>query len=148
MRIEASATIERPVAAVWAFLADPSNNPRWDPGTLEVRPTSEGPIGVGSTLDAVVDLLGRQTVGVRFTAFEPDRELRFEFVSGFMTPTNVAYRLTSLDPERTRLTRVLEPRLRGRWRLLWPVFVWMARRHRADEVSSLKRILEAEASNR
>ena len=148
MQIEATATIERPITEVWAFLADPTNNPKWDPGTLEVQQTSDGPIGVGSTLDAVVDLLGRQTVGVHFIAFDPPNELRFEFVSGFLTPTNVAYRLESVDPGRTRLTRVLEPRLRGGFRLLWPLFVWAARRHRADEVSNVKRILEADASER
>jgi uncharacterized protein YndB with AHSA1/START domain len=147
VRIEASATIERPIAAVWEYLADPANNPKWDPGTLEVRQTSEGPIGVGTTLDVVVDLLGRQSLGVRITAFEPERELRFEFVSGFMKPTRVAYRLAAVDPRRTRLTRVFEPELSGRWRLLWPVLVWMARRHRADEVSNVKRILEATSSN-
>jgi len=25
---------------VWAFIADPANNPKWDPGTLAVRRTS------------------------------------------------------------------------------------------------------------
>ena len=33
------------------------------------------------------------------------------------------------------------------WTLLWPLFIWFARRHRGDEVSNVKRILEAERSS-
>jgi len=148
MKIEAAATIERPVEAVWEFMAEPSNNPKWDPGTLEVRQTSEGPIGVGTTLIAVVEFLGRRELGVRITSFEPHHEFRFEFVSGPVTGTRTRYAVDRLDAARTRLTRSVDLRLRGWWTLLWPLLAWSARRHRADEVSNVKRILEAERSDR
>jgi uncharacterized protein YndB with AHSA1/START domain len=142
MRIAASTIVDRPIGRVWEFISDPRNTPRWDPGTLEVRQTSEGPLGVGTTLAAVVDFMGRRTLGVRITTFAPNAELAFEFVSGFMKPTRVRYLVVRADDDRTTLKRVIEPRLSGWLRLLWPLFAALARAGREEEVSAVKAILE------
>ena len=142
MKVAASVIIERPVEAVWEYIADPANNPEWDPGTIEVRQTSPGPIGVGTTLIAVVDMLGRRELGVRIITFEPKRELQFVFVSGVIAGSKTRYALQSLDGGRTRLTREADAHLNGWWRLLTPLASWLAARSRADEVSNVKRILE------
>jgi carbon monoxide dehydrogenase subunit G len=143
VKIAASTDIERPLETVWTFMVDPANNPKWDPGTLEVRQTSAGPMGVGTTLIATVDLLGRRDLDVRIIGFDPLRSVSFEFVSGPVVGTRVRYDMDSTGGSRTRLTRSFEPRLKGAWRLLIPLVSWSARRHRADEVASVKRILEA-----
>lgn len=143
MRIVASTEIDRPLESVWAFIADPANNPKWDPGTLEVRQTSGGSLGVGSTLVATVDLFGRRDLDVRIVAFEPSRSVGFDFVSGPVNGTRVRYDVEPVDGRRTRLTRSIEPRLRGAWAVLGPLVGWSARRHRSDEVEAVKRILES-----
>ena len=92
MKTAASTEIGRPVEEVWAFIADPANNPKWDPGTRAVRQTSDGPIRVGTTLVATVELLGRRDLDVRIIGFEPERSLSFEFVSGPVTKNPGALR--------------------------------------------------------
>lgn len=78
MRVEASAVIARPVAAVWAFYAEHhiENHPRWDP-TIELEATSSGPIGVGTVIKRRVDRFGRITEGtMEVIEFEPETAMR------------------------------------------------------------------------
>jgi uncharacterized protein YndB with AHSA1/START domain len=51
MKVEASVMIDRPVEEVWEFIMDLSKVPTWDTSISEVRETSTGPIGVGSTFE-------------------------------------------------------------------------------------------------
>lgn len=59
-RFEESVQIARPPDEVFAFVADPRNDARWTPQIEEMRKTSEGSLGVGSTFEVVVNLLGRR----------------------------------------------------------------------------------------
>ena len=47
-KIEANVIIDRPVEDVWSFMLDVSSLPKWIPGNLEGKVTSEGPIGMGT----------------------------------------------------------------------------------------------------
>ena len=58
IRFEESAVIERPVADVFALAADPTNDPLWASAVAEASQTSEGPLGVGTTFEQVLRLLG------------------------------------------------------------------------------------------
>jgi hypothetical protein len=138
----ASTEIGRPVDAVWAFIADPANNPKWDPGTFEVRQTSDGALGVGTRLVATVELMGRRDLDIVITGFDPGRTVSFEFRSGPVAGTRVRYDTEPVATSVTRLTRSFELHLHGAWLVLWPLVAWSARRHRADEVMNVRRILE------
>ena len=48
-KIEASVMIARPVEEVWKFVTDVEKMAKFDPGVLETKLTSPGPIGIGST---------------------------------------------------------------------------------------------------
>lgn len=74
LRVETSVRIARPPADVFAFIADPTNLPQWDPAIREVRPSQDGPVGPGSGLTVVAEEAGRHVeVATRVTEFEPDR---------------------------------------------------------------------------
>ncbi len=78
-RVEASAQIPASPEAVFAFLADPANLPRWQAGILSAERTSPDPLGVGSTARVVRELAGqRLTVDLALTQFEPGRRLTLE----------------------------------------------------------------------
>lgn len=53
IKIEQSVIIHRPVEEVWQFMSNVENVTKWDRGVLQARQTSEGPLGVGSTLQTV-----------------------------------------------------------------------------------------------
>jgi Polyketide cyclase / dehydrase and lipid transport len=57
---EVVTVIGRPAEAVFAVVRDVAKTPLWTPGLLEVRRTSEGPLGVGATLVYVGTFLGRR----------------------------------------------------------------------------------------
>lgn len=47
--VEASITINRPIAEVFAFVTDFSKATQYQPGIIEARVTSSGSVGVGTT---------------------------------------------------------------------------------------------------
>ena len=77
MRWLASSTtveIDRPIAEVWAFIADLENMPQWVNGVTEPAHTSTGPFGEGSTFTSLYTYACRtHSVSYAVTAFEPPR---------------------------------------------------------------------------
>ena len=56
---EVVTVIERSVEEVFAVVQDVTKTPLWEPGLLEVRRASEGPLGVGATIIYMGTFLGR-----------------------------------------------------------------------------------------
>jgi carbon monoxide dehydrogenase subunit G len=140
--ITQSVTIDRPVEAVWDFIGDFENTTRWSRGVLEARQTSDGPLGVGSTLQTVVTAFGRRrTADYLVTEYEPNHGFAFEVTSGPMT-SRARY---SVEPAGagTRLTASGEAEVTGLYRLLAPILVRTLKRHSQDDLTNVKRILEA-----
>lgn len=80
MHIAESVTIERPVAEVFAYVADVRNDPTWQRGVTSVQ--VGGPPGVGGKVVQMRNVLGRQVEGTAIcTRFEPEREIAFEGTS-------------------------------------------------------------------
>lgn len=81
-RLQREIVIGAPPEAVFAYLSQPERLPEWTPGVLAVRRTSAGPVGVGTTTEALVEAFGvRQTLLGRCTVFEPPRRLVVENVT-------------------------------------------------------------------
>jgi uncharacterized protein YndB with AHSA1/START domain len=71
--ITQSVTVNRPAEEVWDFISNFENTTRWSRGVLEARQTSDGPLGVGSTLHTVVKAFGRRrTADYLATEYEPN----------------------------------------------------------------------------
>ena len=83
IKVELSIVINRPVAEVFAFVADPSNNKKWQEGLVESRLTSPGPVGLGAQITDVRKFLGREMDSkLEVTAFEPNKIFAEKVVSG------------------------------------------------------------------
>jgi carbon monoxide dehydrogenase subunit G len=52
--------INRPPQEVFDFATNPANSAKWQSGTESAEWSSEGPVGVGSTVHSVGRLLGRE----------------------------------------------------------------------------------------
>ena len=140
--ITQSVTVNRPVEEVWDFISNFENTTRWSRGVLEARQTSDGPLGIGSTLQTVVKAFGRRrTADYLVTEYEPNRALAFEVTSGPMT-SRARYSVAPAGAG-TRLTASGEARATGRYKLLAPLLVRIVKRHSEDDLANLKRLLEA-----
>ncbi len=105
MLVEASATIDRPVADVWQFYAvnHVANHPRWDE-TIELEAASDGPIGVGTVIKRRVTRFGNVTEGtMEVVEFKPEQVMRVRTNDGPMTIDGFAS-FQAIGDERTEIT--------------------------------------------
>jgi uncharacterized protein YndB with AHSA1/START domain len=142
-RLEESVVIERPIEEVFLVAGDPENDPRWAPTVTEVRKTSDGPLGLGTTYEHVIRLLGRRIeISFEVTDYEPNRALEIGRFSG---PFRGAVGRRTLEPvERgTRVTFAAQGTSGLFFNLLEPLVVAAIRRQFTRSVVRLKHVLEA-----
>jgi uncharacterized membrane protein len=79
--IEQSIHINRPVAEVFAFFADVSNDKKWRDGLVETR--IDGALRVGAKVTEMTSLLGQKVEMVaEITAYDPPRRYAMRSVGG------------------------------------------------------------------
>lgn len=139
--IEGEIVIARPPEAVFDFVADECNEPRFNPKMVRAEKISPGPIGLGTRFRAEVTSRGRPLeMVIEFTAYERPRRLSS---STRMSGMDVHGTLTfDAVPEGTRMRWHWELAPRGLVRLLTPLAVRMGRRQEAAIWAGLKRCLE------
>ena len=142
---EHQVSIARPVADVFAYVADGLNGPRWRPGVLDVALVSGS--GVGAVYKQGVRGPGGRRIDAdyRVTAFEPNRRLAFEAIAGPVRPTG-EYRFEATDGS-TRLTFTLQAELGGIKKLLMGGAVQRTMDAEVAATERLKTILEASAAS-
>jgi uncharacterized membrane protein len=140
-KIEASVVIDRPVEDVWKFMSDMSNDPKWNPETLEVKQVSTGPLAVGTILE---DRHPKQTFRIRLYEYEPNRKFGYESISGPSKGSRVSYSMETTEGK-TRLNLTLEPSFSGFYKLVGPFAHRGIKRQVPPLVGNIKRALESEA---
>lgn len=141
-RIERSVVIDRAPEEVFAFVADLRNDPRWNSAIDEVRQTSEGPPGVGTTFRTVARFLGRRfETPEEVTEYEPDRKLSTEVTSGPLRFTGS--RIVEGVAGGARLTLTAEGHSGGFFGIAESIFARLAARRLETELANLKDLLEA-----
>ena len=138
---EKTIMIHRPIEEVFAFVGALQNGPRWQPGLLEVRRTTEGPLGIGAQFISVRKFLGQKMeAGVELTAYEPSRKVAFKSIAGSM-PLEGSY-LFEATAEGTRLTAMIAMQPGGFMGLAAPLMAASLRREMDTNFSDLKLLLE------
>jgi uncharacterized protein YndB with AHSA1/START domain len=142
--LEISTVINRPLEEVFAFSSNPENNPKWSSLTKDVKITSTGSIGVGTTYRSVVEFLGRRIEGeTEFTEYEPNRSYAQKSTSGpFPVQNRVTYEPID-GGTRVTFTSVAEPG--GFFKLAEPVLVRMIKRQFEADFANLKDLMESHA---
>jgi carbon monoxide dehydrogenase subunit G len=75
-RVERRARIAAPPTEVFAYLADLGNLAEWQSGVISAERTTDGPMGVGSEVRVVRELLGQRiTAPLKITEYDPPRRL-------------------------------------------------------------------------
>jgi uncharacterized protein YndB with AHSA1/START domain len=96
LKIESTTLFSRPIEEVFAVLSNLENNPKWSSAFLEVKKTSQGSIGVGTTWRAIQRAFGRGLESeVEVTEYEPNRKWTQKGKSPF--PVQVQATFESID---------------------------------------------------
>ena len=141
IRVEKSGIIERPIEEVFAYIGDQTNTPQWQAGLVEVRRTTEGPIGVGTKHTFVRTFMRRRMeADNEYIAFEPNRRIAFKTTSG---PVRVeASYVFEGVAEGTRVTSTVEMDASGFLSLAEPLIAAGLRREMNAAIPVLKDLLE------
>lgn len=104
--------VSRPVAEVFALLADPAAAGRWQHGVNGVRALTDGPPGLGSRLSGTRAYAGlRVAYTTEITAWDPPRRLAFRALGA---PVRVSGEMAlETVPDGTRVTATLDLRVGG-----------------------------------
>lgn len=96
---EITITIDRPIEAVFDFLADGENDRKFSKRLLEITKTTPGPVGVGTVYRSKARDLGRTAVHeIEITTFERPTTIRWREVSkGPVVLVDGGYALRDLD---------------------------------------------------
>ena len=143
VRIGHSVVINRPIEEVFAFVSDLDKFSQWALEIVEVKKTSKGPVGVGTTFSGVVQLLGRRIENTHeVTKYEPNKKLAFKTTSG---PVSLeAETIFESVGGGTKVTIVAEAEPGGFFRLAEPIFARVARRQYETNLATLKDLLEVQ----
>ncbi len=143
LKIESSVVINRPLEDVFAVLSNVENNPKWSPIFLEVKKTSAGPIGVGTTYRGVAKFLGQRIeTETEVTEYEPNRTIASKSKSPF--PVEVRQTFEPVEGG-TRVNFTLNGEPGGFFKLAEPLVGTMARRSTEADLANLKDLMEAHA---
>ena len=135
--------IDRSAEAVWNFMMTLTNYPKFDPAVLEVKQTSTGPLGAGTTF-MLRQQRNPKTTDARVIEYEPNRKFVFDCTSGVLKGSIVTLSFDTIDGK-TRLTETDNYRINGFYRLLVPFMGGQVKRYAEGRMGNVKRILESEA---
>jgi hypothetical protein len=144
VRIDVSTLISRPVQEVWDFFIDFTNSSHWTRSGSELRKTSDGPFGVGTTVESVRPMFGREIKSQRLVAtrYEPPHLVSFTAVVPVLGDLIGGFTLESVGGE-TRLSRWTALNADGLRGAIGSILAPIARRSQRTELSNLKRLIEA-----
>jgi hypothetical protein len=142
-RIEGQIIINRPVDAVFDFVAEERNEPRFNPRLTRVEQISAGPIGLGTQFRAEMASRGRTVeMVIEFTTFERPRRLASHT---HLSSMDIRGTLTfEAVPKGTLMRWEWEMEPHGMLRLMTPMIARMGRRQEETIWGSLKRYLEGQ----
>ncbi len=124
MIVEAERVVGHPPEQVFDFVATRhfQNHPRWDPDLVEMRQTSPGPVGPGTTAD-VVRRQGRRRVKgtATVTAYQPCRRAAWDVRFGAFGLRQAVDLFPEQDGAATRVRLVIETRAEGPINILLPL---------------------------
>jgi polyketide cyclase/dehydrase/lipid transport protein len=143
-RIDGEIVIGRPVGAVFDYVADQRNEPRYNPRMVRAEKITPGPVGKGTRFRSAVASMGRTAeMLIEFTGY--DRPARLASATT-MRQADISYTLT-FEPvaSGTRMRWSGQVRPKGAFKLLGPLITWLGRHQEQRIWASLKRHMEAAA---
>ena len=144
MELSTNTIINRPVEEVFSYMIDAENLSNWMSELVEANQTSEGPVGVGTTISAVANVLGRRIENIqKVTAYEPNSMFAIKATSG---PAKNEDEFTFKPVAGgTKVTRTTKAEVGGFFKMAEPLVARMLKRQFETNFANLKDLLEAQA---
>ena len=135
--------IERPIATVAEYAADPSNAPAWYVNIQSVEWKTLPPLSVGSLVAFVAQFMGKRLeYTYRFVEVSPGERLTMTTAQGPF-PMTTTYTWTALSDNVTRMTLRNHGQPSGFSRLMAPIMKHGVKRANKKDLAALKGLLEA-----
>lgn len=144
-RFEATVVIDRPIEAVFAFVANGENDPRFSPRVQEIEKTTDGPPGLGTVYKSTVKDAGMTTKReFELTEFVPPSKIRWaERSKNVVTAREGGYDLAPAGESATKLTIYNELEGHGLGKLIAPLALRAARKDADAFADRIKAAVEA-----
>ncbi len=142
--VETTCTIDRPVADVAAYAADPDNAPDWYINIKSVEWKTPKPLTIGSQIAFVAEFLGRSLAYTyEVVEFTPGERFVMRTAEGPF-PMETTYAWEALDPTHTRMTLRNRGAPSGFGAIMAPMMAMAMRGANRKDLAKLKAILESE----
>ena len=136
--------IDRPLAAVAAYAANPDNAPEWYENIRSAVWKTPKPLQVGSQVAFTAHFLGRRLAYTyRIRAYIPGQRLVMGTEEGPF-PMETTYTWEAINREQTRMTLRNAGQPAGFSKLLAPLMATMMRKANTKDLKRIKEILEKE----
>ena len=137
--------IDRPQDAVWDFMMDRRNSPRWNNLVRKVEVATPGPVRVGSELLVTLDARGTTLqLTSEVWAYEPPHRYGVRNTRNHVTGV-FEYRLRP-DGQGTQMEFQCDIHPHGWMWLVLPLLVRDSRARYRDQLGNLKRVVEGHSS--
>src|SRR5436190_17645782 len=91
--IEASVVIKQPPEAVFGYVADPANIPKWRPEVIAVD--AAGPLRPGAEFSETFNFMGKKSARMRVLEYDTGRKLVIRALTGPMLRPTQTFTLKS-----------------------------------------------------
>ena len=143
--VSTTIVIQRPVAVVSSFAADPDNAPRWYANITAVEWRTPRPVATGSRVAFIAQFLGRRIAYTyEFSEYVPGSFLRMRTVDGPF-PMETTYLWEALPGDATRMTLRNRGDPKGFGWLVAPLVAFAMRRENRKDLARLKQRLEEQS---
>lgn len=142
--VETEIVIDRPVADVSAYAADPSNAPQWYTNIESVEWKTPPPVRTGAEVEFVARFLGRRLeYTYELAELDPGERLVMRTRDGPF-PMETTYSWTAISTGATRMSLRNRGQPAGFSKLMAPFMAPAMRRANRKDLAKLKSILESE----
>jgi len=141
IRFSDTIDIERPPEVVFDYVSDLAHTPEWNWAIAKTVKTSPGPIAEGSTYRQERSVPRRATENLEISRLEAPHRLEIEGILA-RQPARLNYEFEPYEGG-TRLTNQVELKPKGAVRLFAPALVGRVKAAVAENLTTLKRHLEA-----
>ena len=139
---EFSISVNRQQQEVFDFVSNPANDAQWQSSNISNELTSEGSVGVGSTMRSVDKLLGRKVESTtEVTVWDPPNQYAIKSIGGPF-PFEITMTLESKE-EGTQLTASGQAEFGGFFKLTEGLVGKQLEKQFTNDFDALKMMLEA-----